>query len=89
MVQQGAEGEPVPPGGGEVGDLHPTVVLGHFTTPDKQGLTGIGLPSQNWTGNRTGLQREREERVKRLKIDGRVKMRRVEMDMVEILGREK
>lgn len=45
VVQQSAEGQPVPPGCGEVGDLHSTVVLGDLAAPGQQGLAGIGLPS--------------------------------------------
>lgn len=52
MVQEGAEGQPIPPGGGEVGDLYPTVVLGDLATPGQQGLAGVGFPSKNraWDG---------------------------------------
>lgn len=56
VVQQGAEGQPVPPGGGEVGDLHPTVVLGDFATPNQQRLAGVGLPSQHRARDGAGLQ---------------------------------
>lgn len=64
MVQQGAEGQPIPPGGGEVGDLHPTVVLGDLAAPGQQGLACIGLPSQNRTRDRAGLQAEEEDKEK-------------------------
>ena len=57
VVQQGAESQAVPPRRGEVGDLHPAVVLGDLATPGQQGLAGVGLASQHWTGNGTGLER--------------------------------
>ena len=59
MVQQSAEGKPIPPRGGEVGDLHPTVVLGDLTTPGQQRLASIGLPSEDWTWDGAGLPGER------------------------------
>ena len=65
MVQEGTEGQPVPPGGGEVGDLHPAVVLGDLAAPDQQGLAGIGLPSENRARDWTRLQVERRRRERR------------------------
>ncbi len=61
VVQQGAEGQSIPPGGGEVGDLHPTVVLGDLAAPGQQRLAGVGLPSQNWARDGAGLWAEEEE----------------------------
>lgn len=60
-MQQSAEGQPIPPGGGEVSDLHPAVVLGDLATPDQQRLAGIGLSSQDWARDRAGLQDDRED----------------------------
>lgn len=65
VVQQGAEGQPIPPRGGEVGDLHPAVVLGDLAAPDQQRLAGVGLSSQNWTRDGAGLQAERRKRRRR------------------------
>lgn len=62
MVQQGAEGQPIPPGGGEVGDLHPTVVLGDLAAPGQQRLAGVGLPSQDRARDGAGLPAERTKR---------------------------
>ncbi len=62
VVQQGAEGQPIPPGGGEVGDLHPAVVLGDLAAPGQQRLAGVGLPSQNRARDGAGLQAERRKR---------------------------
>lgn len=62
MVQQGAEGQPIPPGGGEVGDLHPTVVLGDLAAPGQQRLAGVGLPSQDRARDGAGLPAERRKR---------------------------
>lgn len=45
VVQQSAEGQPVPPGRGEVGDLHSTVVFGDLAAPGQQRLAGVGFPS--------------------------------------------
>lgn len=45
VVQQGTEGQAIPPGGGEVGDLHPAVILGDLSAPDQQRLARVGLPS--------------------------------------------
>lgn len=59
VVQQSAEGQSVSPGRGEVGDLHPAVVLGDLAAPGQQGLAGVGLSSQYGAGDRTGLQAER------------------------------
>lgn len=41
VVEQGTEGEAIPPRCGEVGDLDAAVVLGHLSAPDEQRLTGI------------------------------------------------
>ena len=60
VVQQGAEGQPVPPGRGEVGDLDPAVVLGDLTAPGQQRLAGVRLPPQNGTWDGAGLRAERE-----------------------------
>ena len=60
VVQQSAEGQPVPPGGGEVGDLHPAVVLGDLATPGEQRLAGVGLPAKHRAGDGAGLDTERE-----------------------------
>lgn len=64
MVQQSAEGQPVPPGRGEVGDLHPTVVLRDLAAPGQQGLAGIGFSSQNGAWDWAGLQAGGGGRVK-------------------------
>lgn len=40
-VQNGAEGQAIPPGGAEVGDLHAFVALGDFLTPFQEGLAGL------------------------------------------------
>lgn len=45
VVQQGTEGQAISPGGGEVCDLHSTVVLGDLAAPGQQGLAGIGFTS--------------------------------------------
>lgn len=60
VVQQGTEGQAIPPGGGEVCDFHPTVVLGDLSTPDQQRLASIGFPTQNWTWDWTRLGAERK-----------------------------
>lgn len=39
-VDNGAEGQAIPPGGAEVGDLHSFVTLGDFLTPFQQRLAG-------------------------------------------------
>lgn len=62
MVEQSAEGQPIPPGGGKVGDLYPTVVLGHLTAPGQQRLAGVRLPSQDWTWDGAGLPKEEKTR---------------------------
>lgn len=62
MVQQRAEGQPIPPGGGEVGDLHPTVVLGDLAAPGQQRLAGVGLPSQDRARDGAGLPKDRRKR---------------------------
>lgn len=67
MVQQGTEGQSVPPGGGEVGDLDPAVVFGDLPAPGQQRLTGVGFPSQNWTWNWTGLQTKRRQERERFR----------------------
>lgn len=56
VVQQGTEGQPIPPGGGEVGDLHATVVLGDLAAPGQQRLARVWFPSQNWTRDGARLQ---------------------------------
>lgn len=45
VVQQSAEGQSVPPGCGEVGDLHSTVVFRDLAAPGQQRLAGVGFPS--------------------------------------------
>lgn len=65
MVQQSTEGQPIPPGGGEVGDLHPTVVLRDLAAPGQKRLASVGLPSQNRAWDGAGLQAERGGRFKR------------------------
>lgn len=62
MVQQGAEGQPIPPGGGEIGDLHPAVVLGDLPAPGQERLAGVGLPSQDRAWDGAGLPAERRRR---------------------------
>lgn len=41
VMENGTEGQAVPPGGAEVGDLHPFVTLGDFLTPFQEGLAGL------------------------------------------------
>lgn len=41
VMEKGAEGQAVPPGGAEVGDLHPFVTPGDFLTPFQEGLAGL------------------------------------------------
>lgn len=59
VVQQSAEGQAVPPGCGEVGDLHSTIVLGDLAAPGQQRLASIGFPSENWAWDGTGLSAEK------------------------------
>lgn len=40
MMQDGTEGQAVPPGGAEVSDLHPWVAVGDALTPLEEGLAG-------------------------------------------------
>lgn len=71
VVQQGTESQPIPPGGGEVGDLHPAVVLGDLAAPGQERLASIGLASQNRAWDGAGLQTERKkgEREKDLELN--------------------
>lgn len=69
MVQQCAEGQPIPPGGGEVGDLHPTVVLGDLAAPGQQRLAGVGLPSQDRAWDGAGLPKDRRKRKENVKLN--------------------
>lgn len=50
-MQDGAEGQTVPPGSAEVGDLYPRVAVGDALTPLEQGLAG----------GHQGLEEEEEE----------------------------
>lgn len=66
MVQQGTEGQPIPPGGGEIGDLHPAVVLGDLPAPGQERLAGVGFPSQDRAGNGAGLPAERRRKENKI-----------------------
>ena len=47
VMKDGAEGQAVPPGCAEVGDLYPLVTLCHFLTPLEERLAGAH--QEAWT----------------------------------------